>query len=60
LQTDHRFLAELPTIPDAPVSMFTVQIRGGSKGPLVVAGRGLNICEKPQDVFDADSGAEES
>ncbi|MCL2418333.1 MAG: hypothetical protein FWD04_03510, partial [Conexibacteraceae bacterium] len=36
------------TIPDAPVSKFTLQITGGKKGLLVVTGRGLNICAKKQ------------
>ena len=36
------------TVPDAPVSTFTLQINGGKKGLLVVTGRGLNICQKKQ------------
>jgi hypothetical protein len=36
------------TIPDAPVSKFTLQITGGPKGLLVITGRGQTICGKAQ------------
>ena len=36
------------TIPDAPVSKFTLKITGGKKGLLVITGRGRTICGKPQ------------
>ncbi len=47
------------TVPDAPVSSFTLTINGGSKGILVVTGRHENICKAPQisnAVFGAHSG----
>jgi hypothetical protein len=36
------------TIPDAPVSKFTLTITGGRKGILVITGRGQTICGKSQ------------
>jgi hypothetical protein len=36
------------TIPDAPVSKFTLTVNGGPKGILVITGRGLTICGKAQ------------
>jgi len=36
------------TIPDAPVSKFTLTITGGKKGLLVITGRGRTICNAPQ------------
>jgi hypothetical protein len=45
------------SIPDAPVSKFTLQINGGPKGLLVITGRGLNICTKAQ-VANANLGAQ--
>ena len=36
------------TIPDAPVSKFTLNITGGKSGLLVITGRGRSICTKPQ------------
>jgi hypothetical protein len=47
------------TIPDAPVSKFTLQITGGPKGLLVITGRGRTICGKAQVAngqFGAQSG----
>jgi hypothetical protein len=37
-----------PTIPDAPVSRFTLTITGGPKGILVITGNHLDICRKAQ------------
>ena len=45
------------TIPDAPVSKFTLQINGGRKGILVITGRGRTICGSPQ-VANANFGAQ--
>jgi hypothetical protein len=48
------------TIPDAPVSKFTLQINGGRKGILVITGRGQTICGKSQVAnaqFAAQSGS---
>jgi hypothetical protein len=45
------------TIPDAPVSKFTLSINGGSKGILVITGRGQTICGKAQ-VANAQFGAQ--
>jgi hypothetical protein len=36
------------TVPDAPVSKFTLTVNGGPKGILVITGRGLSICGKAQ------------
>ena len=47
------------TIPDAPVSKFTLNITGGRKGLLVITGRGQTICGSPQvanSQFGAQSG----
>jgi hypothetical protein len=47
------------TIPDAPVSKFTLTITGGPKGILVITGRGQTICGKAQvanSSFAAQSG----
>jgi hypothetical protein len=43
-----KLVTTFPTIPDAPVSKFTLQINGGRKGILVITGRGRSICGKPQ------------
>jgi hypothetical protein len=45
------------TIPDAPVSRFTLQITGGPKGLLVITGRGRSICGRSQ-VSNATLGAQ--
>jgi len=52
-----KLVTTFPTIPDAPVSKFTLNINGGKKGLLVVTGRGLNICQKKQ-VGNANFGAQ--
>jgi hypothetical protein len=39
------------------VSSFTLQINGGSKGILVITGRGKSICGKPQ-IGNANFGAQ--
>jgi hypothetical protein len=47
------------TVPDATVSSFALTINGGSKGILVVTGRGRSICKAPQIgsvAFGAHSG----
>jgi hypothetical protein len=51
------------TIPDVPVSAFTLQITGGPKGLLVITGRGQNICKAAQystATLDARSGKRET
>ena len=45
------------TIPDAPVSKFTLTITGGRRGLLVITGRSRNICGAPQ-VATATLGAQ--
>jgi NHL repeat len=45
------------TIPDAPVSKFTLTITGGKKGLLVITGRGRTICGKSQ-VANSTLGAQ--
>jgi hypothetical protein len=45
------------TIPDAPVSRFTLTVNGGRKGLLVITGRGQTICGKSQ-VANSDFGAQ--
>jgi hypothetical protein len=52
-----QLVTTFPTIPDAPVSKFTLQINGGPKGILVITGRGQSICTGPQ-VANADFGAQ--
>jgi len=52
-----KLVTTFPTIPDAAVSKFTLNIDGGKKGLLVVTGRGLNICQKNQ-VGNANFGAQ--
>jgi hypothetical protein len=50
------------SIPDAPVSSFTLTINGGANGLLVITGRHQNICKAPQkgsSVFAAQSGKSE-
>lgn len=42
-----------PAIPDAPVSRFTLTIKGGPKGVLVITGNHINICRKPQIAHSA-------
>ncbi len=51
-----------PTIPDAPVSKFSLTINGGRRGILVITGRGRTVCGKPQVAnaqFGAQSGKQE-
>jgi hypothetical protein len=58
-----KLVTTFPTIPDAPVSKFTLQINGGRNGILVITGRGRTICGKPQTAnanFGAQSGKQES
>jgi len=43
-----KLVTTFPTVPDAPVSKFTLKINGGNKGLLVITGRGQTICNKPQ------------
>jgi len=45
------------TVPDAPVSKFTLKINGGKKGLLVITGRGKTICAAKQ-MTDANFGAQ--
>jgi hypothetical protein len=51
------------SIPDAPVSKFTLAINGGPTGILVITGRGQTICGKAQvasSQFGAQSGKTEA
>lgn len=51
------------TIPDAPVSSFTLNITGGPNGLLVITGRGRTICGQAQVAnasFGAQSGKQEN
>ena len=51
------------SIPDAPVSKFTLTITGGRRGLLVVTGRGRNICSATQTAkatLGAQSGKSEA
>jgi hypothetical protein len=62
VNTKEQLVTTFPTIPDAAVSKFVLTITGGPRGLLVITGRGLNICPKPQiagAVFNAHSGAQE-
>ncbi len=52
-----KLVSTFPTIPDAPVSKFTLTISGGRKGILVITGRGRSICGTPQ-VSNATLGAQ--
>jgi hypothetical protein len=50
------------SIPDVAVSSFTLTINGGSRGLLVITGRGRNICAAGQYMtaqLDAQSGKQE-
>lgn len=50
-------------VPDVPVSSFKLQINGGSKGLLVITGRGRSICGSPQisaATLNAHSGKQEN
>lgn len=50
-------------VPDVPVSSFKLQITGGSKGLLVITGRGRNICNSAQTsaaTLNAHSGKQEN
>ncbi len=51
------------TVPDVPVSAFTLKLTGGSKGLLVITGRHENICKAAQistATLDAQSGKQEN
>jgi hypothetical protein len=52
-----KLVTTFPTIPDAAVSKFTLQINGGKKGIIVITGRGRTICGKKQ-ITDTDLGAQ--
>jgi hypothetical protein len=43
-----QLVTTFPAVPDAAVSNFDLTINGGSKGILVITGRGKNICKAPQ------------
>lgn len=50
-------------VPDVPVSAFKLQINGGSKGLLVITGRGKSICKSAQTsaaTLNAHSGKQEN
>lgn len=42
-----RLVTTFPTVPDVPISRFTLQIAGGRRGLLVVTGRS-NLCRRSQ------------
>ena len=52
-----KLVTTFSSIPDAPVSKFTLTISGGRRGLLVITGRGRNICSAPQ-VATATLGAQ--
>jgi hypothetical protein len=52
-----KLVTTFASIPDAPVSKFTLTIGGGPRGLLVITGRGRNICSAPQ-VSRASLGAQ--
>jgi hypothetical protein len=52
-----KLVTTFPTVPDAPVSKFTLTINGGRKGILVITGRGRTICGKKQ-IANAHFGAQ--
>jgi hypothetical protein len=52
-----KLVTTFSTIPDAPVSKFTLTINGGRQGILVITGLGRTICGKSQ-VTDASFGAQ--
>jgi hypothetical protein len=45
-----------PTIPDAPISSFSLKLNGGKKGILVITDGNDNICSVPQKPFLAAQG----
>ncbi len=45
-----------PTIPDAPISSFSLKLNGGKKGILVITDGNSNICSTPQKPFLAAQG----
>ena len=45
-----------PTIPDAPISSFSMKLNGGKKGILVITDGNSNICSTPQKPFLAAVG----
>jgi hypothetical protein len=58
-----RLVTTFPAVPDAAISRFTLTITGGSRGILVVTGRGDSLCARRQlatAAFGAQSGASES
>jgi hypothetical protein len=52
-----KLVTTFSSIPDAPVSKFTLTISGGRRGLLVITGRGRNVCSAPQ-VATATLGAQ--
>ena len=52
-----KLVTTFASIPDAPVSKFTLTISGGRRGLLVITGRSRNICSAPQ-VATATLGAQ--
>ena len=46
--SDGKLVTTFASIPDAPVSKFTLHLGGGRKGILVITGRGQSICHKAQ------------
>ncbi len=58
-----QLVADFPSLPDAFLQTFTLQISGGPGGILVITGRGTTICAKPQIAaanLDAQSGKTET
>jgi hypothetical protein len=58
-----KLVTTFPNVPDIPVSSFKLSLNGGSKGILVITGRGKSICSSAQttaDTLDGQSGKQEA
>jgi hypothetical protein len=54
---DNRHLTStFPTVPDAPISSFSLKLNGGKKGILVITDGHSDICSTPQKPFLAAAG----
>src|ERR1700729_346242 len=58
-----KLVTTFPNVPDIPVSSFKLSLNGGSKGILVITGRGKSICSSAQTTaatLDGQSGKQEA
>ena len=58
-----KLVTTFSNVPDIPVSSFKLSLNGGSKGILVITGRGKSICsatQKTAATLDGQSGKQES